>query len=130
MKKSMLIGDPVCFFTKLQYENFTDSQLMDEEDTMGEENSEISYEFRNFKTGKTENGVAFHNVPYFPTHIPAVQFAINVDEFGEGDYAINRTMSYGECLQVFNDLVERGIPMTDITVDMIRQELQVKPKSY
>ena len=128
MKKAVLVGEPIYFFTSLQYENYTDSQFMDD-DSMEEENSEIYYEYRDFKTGKTENGVAFHNTPYYPTHIPAVQYAVNVDEFGEGDYAINRALSYGECLQTFNDLLDRGLSMTDITVDVIRQELQVKPKS-
>lgn len=122
MKKSL--GKSINFFTSLSYENYVDPVMNDPESNLGEENAEIYYEFVNLKEGKRESGVAFHNVPYFPASIPAVKDALNVDEFGEGDYAINRALSYDDCLQAFNSLLDRGVPMVDITVDTIKNELQ------
>ena len=95
---------------------------------MGEFQSEIYYEYVNFKTGKHECGTAFHNDPYFPADIVAADDAVNVITYGEGDYSIDKTISYTECLQIFNELLSSGVAMMDITADTIRAKLNGKAK--
>ncbi len=128
MGKTNLIGQPVNFFTRMDYENYSDPLLNDIEDYMGEYQAEIHYDYVNFKTGKNEYGIAFHNDPYFPADIEAADYAVNVISYGDGDYSIDKTISYTECLQIFNELLSSGVPMMDITADTIREKLHGKAK--
>lgn len=122
MKKEMILGKPVCFFTELSYEQPEDREY-DEE---SEENAEIYYEYKELKSGKTEFGVAFHNVPYYPADIPAVKDSLNVEEVSEGEYTVNKEIKYDDCLNAYKNMVDSGVPLTDITADTIIKSLQTK----
>ncbi len=89
MGKAKWLGEPINFFTDLSYENYVDDIRLDPETYLGAEHSEIHYGYKDLKTGNMEYGVAFNFIPYAPAEIPAVKHSLNVDELGEGDYAIN-----------------------------------------
>ena len=122
------IGRPICFFTELEYGNFNDVPDYDS-DTLGEENAEINYVYKELKSGKVERGKAFYNIPYFPANIMVAKDAVNLNENGEGEYEINREISYDQCMQAINDIASRDIPTDEISAEMVRKELQGKQKT-
>ena len=68
-------------------------------------------------------------MPYHPVSIHAVKDALNIDEYGEGDYEINRDITFEQCLQAIDDITSRSIPIEEISADMVRKELQGKQKT-
>jgi len=119
MKKEMLFGKPVCFFTELSYEQPENNEYNEEM----EENAEIYYEYRELKSGSTEFGVAFHNVPYYPANIPAVKDSINVNVVGEGEYKLDESITYNDVVKAYNELIAKGIDIVDITAESIKEVL-------
>lgn len=116
MKNEMIFGKPVCFFTELSYEQ-------SENNSDNEENSEIYYEYRELKSGSTEFGVAFHNVPYYTSNIPAVKYSLNVETIGEGEYKLDKTITYNDVVKAYNELIAKGIDIVDITAESIKEVL-------
>lgn len=120
--------NPIYFFTDLSYE--TESlEERDPETYLGEYNAEIYYGFEDLKTGKKESGVAFHNIPYFPANIMVAKDAVNLNSNGDGEYEINKDISYDQCLQAISDITARDTSLDDISAEMVRKELQGKQKT-
>ena len=119
MKNEMIFGKPVCFFTELSYEQPENNSYNED----GEENSEIYYEYRELKSGSTEFGVAFHNVPYYTSSIPAVKYSLNVETIGEGEYKLDKTITYNDVVKAYNELIAKGIDIVDITAESIKEVL-------
>ena len=116
------LGRPICFFTELEYGNFNDVPDYDS-DTLGEENAEIHYVYKELKSGKEERGKAFYNMPYHPVSIHAVKDALNVEEYGEGDYGIDSTVSYDECAKALEDILREGKDIEEITSTTIKNKI-------
>ncbi len=121
MGKANIIN-PIYFFTGLSYE--TNSHEENQEVYSGEYNAEIYYDFEELKTGKKENGVAFHNTPYYPANIMVAKNAINLKDNGEGEYEIDKTISYDECLQAIQSLQDKGLSLSEVNSDLLRKELK------
>ncbi len=120
--KNKSLGKPICFFTKLEYGNYSDVPDYDS-DVLGEENAEINYTYKELKSGLEEKGKAFYNVPYHPVSIHAVKDAVNVDEYGEGDYGIDKTITYDECVNALEELLSSGTSIEEITSTTIKNKL-------
>ena len=115
--------NPIYFFTSLNYENYIEYEPMESD----EESWDLYYFYTNIKNEEKDFGIAFHCSSY-PTFIPAVKYALNVDELGEGDYAIDSTISYEDCLACYYAFIDQGIPQEDITVEMVKHELKKTSK--
>ena len=119
MEKINFVGRPIYYFKSFSYEEDPELQVD------GESHTEIHYELVDLKTGKTENGVAFRVLPYYNAEIKAVLDAVNVKSLGEGEYEIDSSISYDQCIQILQSLIDRGIPLSEIDANYIKNEIQL-----
>ena len=122
MQKNNFVGRPIYFFHDLSYEEDKELQVD------GESHTEIFYVLEDLKTSKTENGVAFRVLPYYNAEIKAAFDAVNVKSLGEGEYEIDPSVSYDQCVQIVQSLIDRGIPLSEIDANFIKKEIQMSQK--